>query len=591
MRNRMRSQIALSLAVLLVSAAGCSPSPSARLQELVESHFDSVLELNPTFATALGDHRFDDRLANDIGPEHRRESLALAERSLAAAREIPRAALSGQDLLSYDAFVLQLELAIEGASHPQHLLPISQMFSTPNYFAQMGSGASVHPFRSVQDYDNFRARMEDFSTWVDQAIANLREGMERGIVHPRVVVEKALPQIEAHAGKDLSQSIFHRPLAKLPEGLSGEEAGALAQRYEASIREVAAPAYARLRDFIRSEYLPAARKTVGLGELPGGEDWYAFRLRETTTMGLSAGEIHELGLREVERIRAELRGLAAELGAPGELPAFYESLRGDSRFHFESEEALLEAYRSLEQRVDAELPKLFRRIPEAQFEIRPVEAFRAASHAAASYMRPAPDGSRPGIFYVNTYDLPARPSYQVEAIYLHEAMPGHHFQIALAQEVKGLPRFRRYGGNTAYIEGWGLYAETLGAELGMFRDPYQRIGALVNEMWRACRLVVDTGLHAQGWSRERAINYMLANAPLARNDVVAEVERYIAMPSQAVAYKIGQLKFSELRQRAAEALGPRFDLRDFHSALLEDGPLPLAVLESKLDDWIRARSS
>ncbi|MDD9852949.1 MAG: DUF885 domain-containing protein [Deltaproteobacteria bacterium] len=590
----MRNQIALTLAVLLAFAAGCSlfePSPSARLEKLVESHFDSVLELNPTFATALGDHRYDDRLANDIGPEHRRESLALAERSLAAAREIPRDALSGQDLLSYDAFVLQLELAIEGASHPQHLLPISQMFSTPNYFAQMGSGASVHPFRSVQDYDNFRARMGDFSTWVDQAIANLREGMERGIVHPRVVVEKALPQIEAHAGEDLSQSIFRRPLAKLPEGLSGAEASALTQRYEASIREVAAPAYARLRDFIRGEYLPAARKTVGLGELPGGQGWYAFRLRETTTMGLSADEIHELGLREVERIRAELRGLAAELGAPGELPAFYESLRGDSRFHFESEEALLEAYRSLEKRVDAELPKLFRRIPEAQFEIRPVEAFRAASHAAASYMRPAPDGSRPGIFYVNTYDLAARPSYQVEAIYLHEAMPGHHFQIALAQEVKGLPRFRRYGGNTAYIEGWGLYAETLGAELGMFRDPYQRIGALVNEMWRACRLVVDTGLHAQGWSRERAMDYMLANAPLSRTDVVAEVERYIAMPSQAVAYKIGQLKFSELRQRAADALGPRFDLRDFHAALLEDGPLPLAVLESKLEDWIRARSS
>lgn len=590
----MRNQIALTLAVLLAFAAGCSlfePSPSARLEKLVESHFDSVLEMNPTFATALGDHRYDDRLANDIGPEHRRESLALAERSLAAAREIPRDALSGQDLLSYDAFVLQLELAIEGASHPQHLLPISQMFSTPNYFAQMGSGASVHPFRSVQDYDNFRARMGDFSTWVDQAIANLREGMERGIVHPRVVVEKALPQIEAHAGEDLSQSIFRRPLAKLPEGLSGAEASALTQRYEASIREVAAPAYARLRDFIRGEYLPAARKTVGLGELPGGQGWYAFRLRETTTMGLSADEIHELGLREVERIRAELRGLAAELGAPGELPAFYESLRGDSRFHFESEEALLEAYRSLEKRVDAELPKLFRRIPEAQFEIRPVEAFRAASHAAASYMRPAPDGSRPGIFYVNTYDLAARPSYQVEAIYLHEAMPGHHFQIALAQEVKGLPRFRRYGGNTAYIEGWGLYAETLGAELGMFRDPYQRIGALVNEMWRACRLVVDTGLHAQGWSRERAMDYMLANAPLSRTDVVAEVERYIAMPSQAVAYKIGQLKFSELRQRAADALGPRFDLRDFHAALLEDGPLPLAVLESKLEDWIRARSS
>ena len=590
----MRNQIALSLAVLLAFAAGCSlfePSPSARLEKLVESHFDSVLELNPTFATALGDHRYDDRLANDIGPEHRRESLALAERSLAAAREIPRDALSGQDLLSYDAFVLQLELAIEGASHPQHLLPISQMFSTPNYFAQMGSGASVHPFRSVQDYDNFRARMGDFSTWVDQAIANLREGMERGIVHPRVVVEKALPQIEAHAGEDLSQSIFRRPLAKLPEGLSGEEASALTQRYEASIREIAAPAYARLRDFIRGEYLPAARQTVGLGELPGGQGWYAFRQRETTTMGLSADEIHELGLREVERIRAELRGLAAELGAPGELPAFYESLRGDSRFHFESEEALLEAYRSLEKRFDAELPKLFRRIPEAQFEIRPVEAFRAASHAAASYMRPAPDGSRPGIFYVNTYDLAARPSYQVEAIYLHEAMPGHHFQIALAQEVKGLPRFRRYGGNTAYIEGWGLYAETLGAELGMFRDPYQRIGALVNEMWRACRLVVDTGLHAQGWSRERAMDYMLANAPLSRTDVVAEVERYIAMPSQAVAYKIGQLKFSELRQRAADALGPRFDLRDFHAALLEDGPLPLAVLESKLEDWIRARSS
>jgi uncharacterized protein (DUF885 family) len=349
------------------------------------------------------------------------------------------------------------------------------------------------------------------------------------------------------------------------------------------------PTYQKLHDYIRDTYLPDTRDSVGLSELPNGRSWYDYLVGETTTTALSAEEIHEIGLAEVARIRAEMERVKDEVGFEGSLNEFFDHLKEDPQFFYSEPEQLLEAYRSLKGRVDAAVPEMFSLLPKADFEIRPVEEYRQQSAAAASYMPSSPDGSRPGVFYVNTYDLKSRPRYNIEAIYLHEAAPGHHFQIALAQELDELPRFRRFGGSTAYVEGWGLYAESLGSELGMYQDPYSYYGALTAEMWRAIRLVVDSGMHAKGWSRDDALAFMRDNSSIGEADVVAEIDRYIAIPSQALAYKIGQLKIRELRTRAETELGDSFDIRGFHAAVLQDGALPLNVLEAKVDRWIASQ--
>jgi uncharacterized protein (DUF885 family) len=344
-----------------------------------------------------------------------------------------------------------------------------------------------------------------------------------------------------------------------------------------------------MRDFIRDEYMPATRDTVGLSALPDGEAWYAYNVRNSTTTDMTPEQIHQIGLDEVARIQAEMRAVMQQVGFEGELKDFFKHLTTSDQFKFESEEALLAAYNGLREKVEAGVPPLFSRTPKAGFEIRPVEAFRAASQAGGSYQSPSEDGTRPGIFYVNTYDLPSRKTWDMEALFLHEAIPGHHFQIAMQQELTDLPKFRRFGGETAFAEGWGLYAESLGKELGVYTDSYQYFGRLQAELWRAIRLVVDTGIHAKGWTRDQTIAYMLENSAASETESVSETERYIAIPGQALAYKVGELKIQELRDRAEAALGDGFDIRAFHAAVLEDGSLPLDVLEAKIDRWIASQ--
>ena len=573
-----------------VAAVAVSDQYTAgRLSGIVDTYFDQNLALNPIFATFVGVHRYDDRLGLSISPDHRARQLALEQRFLDALLELDQGGLAGQDLLTYEIFERGRRDAIAGLQFPSHLIPVNQFFSTPNFFATLAAGTSAHPFNTVEDYDNMLSRMDDFDKWVDQAIVNMRAGVAAGVVQPRVIMEKVLPQLAAQTGDDPEETIFYGAVSRMPESFSEPDRQRLQRAYREKIAAKVVPSYQRLHDFIRDEYLAATTDGVGLSRLPDGEDWYAHLVRLQTTTSLTPDEIHEIGLAEVERITAGMEAIRAEVGFDGDLAAFFEHLRTDPRFYYDEPEQLLESYRALKSTVAQAAPELFSLIPEADFEVRAVEPFREQSASGAFYVRAAPDGSRPGVFYVNTYNIKSRPKYAVEALYLHEAVPGHHFQISLQQELDDLPAVRRFGAFTAYVEGWGLYAETLGDELGLYTDPYQRFGFLDAQMVRAIRLVADTGMHAKGWTREQALQFMMDHSSISETRAVSEIERYIAIPGQALAYKIGQLRISELRARAERALGAAFDVSAFHAQALADGALPLDVLEAKIDRWIESQ--
>jgi uncharacterized protein (DUF885 family) len=459
-----------------------------------------------------------------------------------------------------------------------------------NSFIQLGSGSSAQRFETVQNYDDFLARIDDFTIYMDQVIINMRTGVEEAIVNPRVLMEKVLPQLESQIVDDAQASAFFTPIRNLPKDFSSEERQRLTAAYTAAINTKVIPAFKRVHDFIRDEYMPETRETVGLSDLPGGKEWYEFLVRRTTTTNLTPEEIHQTGLDEVGRIHDEMQGVMDEVGFSGDRREFFEFLNADEQFYFDEPDQLIEGYREMSDHISSLTPELFDVFPKAGFEVRRTEAFRERSAAGGNYRRGTADGSRPGIFFANAYDIKARPIWAMEALFLHEAIPGHHFQIAIQQELEDLPRFRRFGGYTAYSEGWALYAESLGKELGVYTDPYQYFGALNAELWRGIRLVVDTGLHARGWSRDDVLNYMYENSAVKEARAVSEAERYIAAPSQALAYKIGQLKIRELRNRAEVALGDGFDVREFHRVVLIDGPLPLATLEAKVERWIRSQT-
>lgn len=579
---------ALGAAAVFTGCGGGQPAaPSEELASLVDEYFERYIELNPLTATAIGDHRWDDRLPNNIGSDHRIEEEALEREFLARIEQIDPDTLNAQDLLTWEVFNRERSLAVEGFQYPSWLLPVNQFSSLPNSFAQLGSGENIQPFATVKNYEDFLGRMDDFSVWVDQAIENMRSGIAQGYVNPRVLMERTLPQLAAHVVDDVTESIFYRPVANFPDSIGEEDRARLTGLYETAIRETVIPAYRRLHDYIENEYLPATRTTDGMGALPDGDEWYAYRTRVITTTDLTPDEIHRIGLDEVERIHAEMDRTIAEVGFVGNRSDFFQFLKNNPKFYYTERENLINGYRSLRDRVEKGVPNLFSRFPEADFEIRAVEPFRERSAAGGSYQRPAPDGSRPGIFYANAYDLSSRPIWAMESLFLHEAVPGHHFQIALQQEIDGMPRFRRFGGQTAYIEGWALYAESLGRELGVYTDPYQYFGSLDAELWRAVRLVVDTGLHSKGWSRQDVLDYMFENTAEGEASAIAEAERYMAIPGQALAYKIGQMRIRALRTRAEATLGPRFDVKAFHEAVLADGSLPLDVLEEKINRWIQ----
>jgi uncharacterized protein (DUF885 family) len=601
----------LLAAALVAAMAGCASTPSAdagasasaaapaststqapdaakaqRLNAMYEQYWEELLQLNPLQATFQGDPRYNDQLPDFYSAEYREKSREFTQRWLEKIESVGSDGLTGQDLLSYQIFVRDAKNSLESDKYPGWMMPINQMGSLPTLAVQFGAGTGPQPFRTVEDYDNWLARAGKLPALFDTAIANMREGMKAGVVQPRALMVKVVPQLDALIKAKPEETLFWGPIQNMPKEFSDADRKRLTAAYRDLIGKQLMPAYRELRTFIQNEYLPATRESVGLDELPNGEDWYAFNARMSTTTDMTPEQIHELGLGEVARIHGEIRKVMDQVGFRGSLQDFFKFMQTDPRFSWKTEEDLLRDYRALEAKVNQRVGEQFSLIPKAPFEIRAVEPFRAKSAAGGEYRSPSEDGSRPGIFYVNTYDLPTRKTWDAEDLYLHEAIPGHHFQIALQQELTNLPKFRRFGGETAFAEGWGLYAESLGKDLGLYTDPYNYFGYLQNELWRAIRLVTDTGLHSKDWTREQVIKYMLDNSAESETQATAEAERYIAWPGQALAYKIGELKIQQLRDRAEKELGSKFDVREFHAEVLKDGAVPLEILEGKIDRWI-----
>ncbi len=588
----MKRTPTMLLVSVITALAACATNPvanqssSSLLRQVYEDFFEEQLRLSPLSATYLGDERYNDRLENPATVEFERAALDIDRRYLARARAVGFKDLQGPDRISFDVFVSEREQSLAGARYPERLLPIDQMDSMASTIAVLGSGASAQPFRTVLDYDNFLKRLGGFVTWSDSAIAAMREGMRRGVVQPRVLMLKTVPQLREIGVADARASVFWQPLKAMPQSFSAADQARLELAYADALSNKVLPAYRKLADFIENEYLPATRVSVAWSALPEGEAWYNFRIARQTTTQMTANEIHQVGLTEVARIRSDMEQVRQQVGFSGDLRSFFRFLQSDQRFVAPNADKLLDDYRALKARIAALLPAMFADFPKADYEVRAVEPFRARSAPGASYQPSSADGKRPGIFYINTYNLSAQPIFGMETLSLHEAAPGHHFQISIQQELTDLPRFRRFGGYTAYAEGWALYCESIGKELGLFKDPYQWYGRLSDEMLRAMRLVVDTGIHAKGWSREQAIQFMSDNSSMAASDIEAEVERYIAWPGQALSYKVGQLRMTAMRAHAQKLLGQKFDIKAFHSQMLRDGSLPLDVLEAKIDRWI-----
>ncbi len=556
-------------------------------QQIYEEYFVEFKQLNPVFATFLGEKSYNHLFSDPINAESLAKQTAFNQKYLGKINTISPDLLSGQDRLSLEIFKRDREIALQGDRFPDYLIPLNQMSGTHNFFAQLGSGESAQPFDTLEDYDNFIQRSKGFVKWMDSTIVSMREGIERGVVQPDVVMKKVIPQLAYHIVENVEDSIFASPLKNIPDSIQGDERERLEERYKAMIKEQLIPAYQRVHSFISDEYLPKARKTVGYSELPDGKAWYEYNIRTNTTLDLTAEEVHQLGKKEVARILEEMKNVKQTVGFEGDLAAFFIHLKTDDKYYFNSEEELVAGYEATRDKINKLTPKLFSIFPKADYEIRLVEPFRAASSAGAMYQSPSPDGTRPGVFYINSYNLKAQPKFLMETLSIHEASPGHHFQTAIQQEITGLPLFRRFGSYNVYSEGWALYAESLGKSLGLFTDPMMWYGRLVDEQLRAMRLVLDTGLHALGWTREQAIQYMLDNSSMNESDVTAEVERYIAIPGQALGYKIGQFKIHELRELSKKALGNNFDIKEFHTQILVDGALPMPILEAKIKRWIK----
>lgn len=569
-------------------SASSAAAPAVQLAALADRYIDGVFELNPVLATWLGESRYAGKFVDNLTPEFRLRERRLQEGTLAALNKIDVRQLTHADALTHQVLAYRASMRLEELQYDFHLTPFNQFYSVPLTLVQFASTAGAQPFRTVADYEAFLQRLAGFPGWVDSAIANMREGMTRQVVQPKVLMNRVLTQLKTQIVADPELSGFYVPVKKFPATFAEADRTRLAVAYRNIITQKITPAFTRLHTFIEKEYLPRCRDTAGLSATPGGAARYAFRARENTTTAMTAEEIHQTGLREVVRIRGELEKVKRQLGFEGDLKAFLESIpRNPKLTPFQTEAEVIEAYRVIQRRVEPLLDKLFSRKPRAALEIRPEPEITRAT-AAAHYNLGAPDGSRPGVFYAPVRDAATYATPEMTALFLHEGLPGHHYQGSLAQE-SALPRFRRFTGFTAYGEGWGLYAEGLGDELGVYDDPYQYLGKWLKEMHRAIRLVVDTGMHAKGWSREEAIAYSLENEGGQAEIHTQEVERYMAIPGQALAYKIGELKIKELRRRAEQKLGNRFDVRVFHHELLKDGNLPLAVLEAKINRWLDAQ--
>jgi uncharacterized protein (DUF885 family) len=551
-------------------------APPPALAELVRSYDREITPYHPFTASEAGLHRYYRVLANDIGDAYRRGMRALCTRYQTELEKVEAATLAAQERLTYDLFAYRLDACLTGLQFSWHLLPVNQVGrSWPSRFPIVGAGRGSHPFRTAQNYEDFLGRVDGFVTWMDQAIANMRLGVDRGVTHPRHVMLALVPQLDAQIVDDPQASLFYEPVRNFPASFDEATRRGLTVKYRTAIEQKIVPAYRRMRAFVQDEYVPRCRTSYGWSALPRGRDWYRHAVRASTTTDLTPDAIFEIGLAEVTRIRAEMDALRAEIDAAGEPPLK----------RYRAVDSLLAGYAELRAVVDASMPRLFGRLPRAGFEIRPIEAFRERT-MPSSYEAAALDGSRPGVFYLNSGDLRRGGSAPVyRNLYLHEAVPGHHFQISLQRENLALPGFQRFGWYTAFGEGWALYAESLGVELGVYPSRRDRLGMLGGELFRARRLVVDVGLHTKGWTREQAVEYLGGRTP----NIELEVDRYMVWPGQALGYKIGQLKILSLRREAEAALGDAFDVRAFHDELLRDGAMPLSVLEAKMGRWLAAQ--
>ncbi|MBU0556875.1 MAG: DUF885 domain-containing protein [Alphaproteobacteria bacterium] len=594
-----------SLALLLTATAFAIPAhaqptaPAAtssaqtedqRLFALFSAANEAHLANNPLDALFRGDLRHADRLGDYISDAYFAAERKTAQDNLAALHAIDRTRLNAQNQIAYDVFEWEMQDKLAKVSAPlvniSAVIPINHFTGMHTFYPTLASGKGAAPFKTLADYENNLKRHQDYVVYLDRAIGRFREGMAAGVVETRLTIGNTIAQLDALLAQPVEDSPFYQPVKNFPAEIAPADRQRLTAAYREALTSKINPAHQRLRDFLQAEYLPVARETVGLNSMKGGEQLYAALVKSMTTLPLKPDYIHDLGLSEVARIRSEMEQVRDEVGFKGTLGAFFAHLRDEPRFHPESREWMTQEFYRIGKVVDEIVPSQFSTLPKAKLEIRPYPEFRERFEAGGSYESGTPDGSRPGVFYFNAYDLPSRSLPGMTTLYLHEGAPGHHFQISLAQENESLPDFIRFGGNTAYVEGWALYAETLGYDFGVFKDPYQRMGHLDDEMLRAMRLVVDTGLHTKGWSREQAIQYMLDNSSMGKTDATAEVERYIAMPAQALSYKIGSLTIQRLKKKAQDELGPRFDVKAFHDQVLMTGALPMSVLERKIDDWI-----
>ena len=577
-------------AALRAAAPATSESASARLRALFVASDEATLRRNPINGIFRGDLRYADRFGDYITDAYFAAEKQAVTDDLAALARIDRSALGADDRVSYDVFKFKRVGDLKGYD-PAILRaltdrPIDHFSGFQTFMPDFSSGEGAAPFKTVADYENNLKRLDGYVLLMDRSIGRMKQGLADGITNPKLVMANVVGQLDALIAEGVEGSTFYKPVKTFPDGISAADRARLTAAYAAFIRDKLTPAHMRLRDFIKNDYIPRARETVGLSQMPGGAALYRYLVARTTTTAMTPKAIHALGLSEVDRIHREMEKVKAQVGFKGTLAEFANFMRTDPRFAPPTREAMRDDFLAIDKKVLATVGRDFSLVPSSPLDIRPVPAYKEKTDAAGSYQQGTPDGSRPGVFFYNGYDLPSRFTWGFETLFLHEAIPGHHFQISLAQENGALPPFQRFGGNTAFVEGWALYAESLGPELGMFTDPYQMYGHLNDEILRAMRLVVDTGIHDQGWSRDKAIAYMLDNSAMGRTDATAEVERYIAIPSQALAYKVGQLTIRRLRTRAETALGSRFDVRAFHAQVLMSGALPMEVLERKIDDWI-----
>ena len=574
-----------------VAATSASQSSHDRLFALFADADARALALDPLSRLYRGDDEGADRLGDFLTDSNFIAARTDTKLNLALLAQIDRESLDATDQLAYDVFRYTQERALAGTTDAVRALtevrPLNHFFGFHNSYPNFASGKGAAPFKTLANYEDNLSRHDDYIAFLDRAIGRFRQGMRAGVLETKLTVGIMVTQLSTQIDTPLADSPFMAPTKAFPDEVSPADRTRLTAAYQAKTTELYA-ATERLRNFLRDEYLPAARDSIGLSQMKGGKELYALLAEDSTTLPLDPEAIHKLGLSEVARIRGEMEKLKKEVRFKGTLAQFFDYVATNPRFQPKSREALTEAYYQTGRDVDARIGALFSKVPKTPLEIRPYDPATEQFEAGGSYEQGSADGTRPGVFYFNAYDLPTRTTPGIVTLYLHEGAPGHHFQISLAQENEALPAFMRFGGTTAYVEGWALYAETLGNEMGFYKDPWNRYGTLQDEQLRAMRLVVDTGIHTKGWTRDQAITYMLTNSGMSRTDAVAEVDRYIAIPGQALAYKIGALKIQELRKRAETRLGKRFDIRKFHDQILNTGGLPLVVLESKIDRWIAA---